>query len=371
MNEPLHPLTLSEILDRTAQLYRSRFLVFLGIGTIPAGTVFVFAAGVFAFFLWMGVHTKNGGNIADSLMWIFLIVLVVLAIPASLAASAIGEAAMSEAAARLFLGDNITIRSAYKATWRRGWRYVGLYLLQELVIVGAPGLVFFLAMFAMIAGKVRGVGTNDDSPLFAGLLFLLLFTLAVFAVWMLLRLGLAFPASVVEQASAWNSLKRGAMLSKGTRARIFLLYVLGAFLSQILVWCVTFPVIIAMALIPGLQGQAHAQTVGMAVSFITYSAYFAVKALTKPIYGIALTVFYFDQRIRKEGFDIEWMMQQAGMLVPPPAPVPAPVVPSPSLVPESPEFSAPALAAAAASPVLETIPQHQAVLEPKTDEGNA
>ena len=168
MNEPLHPLTLSEILDRTAQLYRSRFLVFLGIGTIPAGTVFVFAAGVFAFFLWMGVHQKNGGTVADSFVWTFLILIVALAIPASLGASAVGEAAMSDAAARLFLGDKITIRSAYKATWKRGWRYVGLYLLQGLVIVGAPAVVFFIAMFAMIAGKVRGVATNDNSPLFAG-----------------------------------------------------------------------------------------------------------------------------------------------------------------------------------------------------------
>ena len=41
---------------------------------------------------------------------------------ALLAATAVGEAAMSDAAARLFLGDKITIRSAYKATWRRGWR---------------------------------------------------------------------------------------------------------------------------------------------------------------------------------------------------------------------------------------------------------
>ena len=62
MNEPLHPLTLAEILDRTAQIYRSRFLVFFGIGAIPAGTVFVFAAGVFAFMPWMGVHTKNGAT---------------------------------------------------------------------------------------------------------------------------------------------------------------------------------------------------------------------------------------------------------------------------------------------------------------------
>ena len=34
---------------------------------------------------------------------------------------------MSDAAARLFLGEKITIRSAYKATWKRGWRYIGLY----------------------------------------------------------------------------------------------------------------------------------------------------------------------------------------------------------------------------------------------------
>jgi hypothetical protein len=27
----------------------------------------------------------------------------------------------------------------------------------------------------------------------------------------------------------------------------------------------------------------------------------------------AVTPFYYDQRIRKEGFDIEWMKQSAGM----------------------------------------------------------
>ena len=316
MNEPLHPLTLAEILDRTAQLYRSRFLVFLGIGTIPAGTVFVFAAAGFAFFLWMGLHEEHGGTVADSFVWMFLVALVVLAIPACLVASAVGEAAMSEAAARLFLGETITIRSAYKATWKRGWRYIGLYLMQVLVIAGIPSVAFFALMFAMIAGRVRGVAANDNSPAFAGFLFLLLLVLGAFAVWMLLRLCLAFPASVVEQAKAWNALKRGVMLSHGTRARIFLLFVLGVLLGQILVWCFTFPVLIAIALLPGLQGQAHAQTVGVVASFVTYSAYFAVKALTKPVYGIGLTVFYFDQRIRKEGFDIEWMMQQAGMMVP-------------------------------------------------------
>jgi hypothetical protein len=32
-----------------------------------------------------------------------------------------------------------------------------------------------------------------------------------------------------------------------------------------------------------------------------------------PVSAIALVLIYYDQRIRKEGFDIEWMMQQAGL----------------------------------------------------------
>jgi MFS family permease len=322
MNESLHPLTLSEILDRTAQLYRSRFLIFLGIGTIPAATMFVFAAGTFAFITWMGSNARSGKNIADTLVWGFLVLLMLIAVPVSLGVGALGEAAMSDASARLFLGEKITIRNAYKAAWNRGWRYVGLFLLQGLVIVGGPAVVFALAIFGMVVGKVSGLAANDNSPMFGGLIFLLIVVLGVFAVWMLLRFCLAFPTCVVEQAPAWSSLKRGVVLSKGTRARIFVLYLMGVFLSQILSWCVIFPVLIGIALIPGLHGQAHAQAVGMFTILVTYGSYFVVKALIKPIYGIALTLFYFDQRIRKEGFDIEWMMQQAGMLAPAAAPQP-------------------------------------------------
>ena len=368
MNEPLRPLTLSEILDRTAHLYRSRFLVFLGIGTIPAGTMFVFAAGAFAFITWMGSNARSGKNIADTFVWIFLVLLMLIAIPISLGVAALGEAAMSDAAARLFLGDKITIRSAYKTSWDRRWRYVGLFLMQGLVIAGVPALVFILAVLGMTLGKVSGLGANDKSPLFGGLVFLLILVLGAFAVLMLLRLCLAFPASVVEQAPAWSSLKRGTMLSHGTRARIFVLYLMGTFLSQILSWCVIFPILIAVALIPGLQGQAHAQAVGMFTILVTYGSYFAVKALVKPIYGIARTIFYFDQRIRKEGFDIEWMMQQTGML--------APAAPSPETIPAgqtrvTPIVSEPIFAPAAAPVEPELISAQESSLEPKPEQGQA
>ena len=46
-----------------------------------------------------------------------------------------------------------------------------------------------------------------------------------------------------------------------------------------------------------------------------------ISTLLAPIYPIAITLFYYDQRIRREGYDIERMMDEAGMIAPatPPA----------------------------------------------------
>lgn len=347
MNEPLHPLTLAEILDRTAHLYRSRFLVFLGVGMIPAGTVFVFAAGIFTFIAWMGSNARSGASVADVLVWIFLILLLVLVIPASLGASALGAAAMSDAAARSFLGDAITIRGSYQTAWRRGWRYAGLYTLQGLAIIGAPAAVLLLAAIAMSISRQMGAALNGGSVLFSALVFLLVLILGAFTVWMLLRLCLAFPACVVEQATPWRALKRGLLMSQGTRGRILLLYLLGTILNQVLAWAFTVPAMIALALIPALQGPAHEKAAGMIAMFVLYCAFFAVRAFTRPIYGIALTLFYFDQRIRKEGFDIEWMMQQAGLLPAPQASAEPAAEQSPERTPEQTQEQAQAKANAA------------------------
>ena len=327
MNEPLHPLRLGEILDGTAQIYRSRFLVFLGIAAIPAGTMFVFFAGIVGLIGWIGPKASQGPTSANAAAWAAVILLALLVLPATVGSTALAEAALSDAAARSFLGHPITIRSSYSMAWRRGWRCVGILLLQGLAIFVGPIVVLGVVTEVMIAAKVSGYAANDPSPMFGGILLLIFLVLGAFAVWMLLRLCLAFPASVVEQAGVWNALKRSTRLGEGTRGRILVLYILGILLNQILAWVVIFPAMIVLALVPGLQGQAHARMLGVITTFCLYGAMFAVRALTKPVYGIGLTLFYFDQRIRKEGFDIEWMMQQAGM-------VPAPVAESVSQIVE-------------------------------------
>ena len=51
---------------------------------------------------------------------------------------------------------------------------------------------------------------------------------------------------------------------------------------------------------------------------------FFANTFLGPIGATGITLFYYDQRVRKEGFDIEWMMQSAGLMPPEPTPLPVP-----------------------------------------------
>ena len=103
-----------------------------------------------------------------------------------------------------------------------------------------------------------------------------LMALAGYALWMLLCVGLAFPGCVVEKISAWKAVRRSFRLSKGTRGRIFVLYLLGAVLGWILSLVVTVIFAIGVALIPALNSPQNAQTMGMAMIFLIYGSSFAM-----------------------------------------------------------------------------------------------
>jgi len=330
MNELLRPLTLGEILDRTAQLYRSRFLVFLGISLVPTGVTLALAfavALVVAWWSWSGAASVSS-DVGYVLVVIFCTVVALVALPILLAAMALATAAMVHAVARVYLGESTTIRDAYKTVWRRGWRYSWLLFLQSFFIFIAPMIVWtvLVILASVLAALAAKAGIGSPGSLASGFLIGLIAVLVVVAlmgymIWMGLRLALVFPACVVEQSTAWSAVKRSAQLSKGTKGRIFLLYLLGAALGWLLSMAITIPMSILTALLPGMSGAQHAKTASVVMMLVIYGASFGVQALIKPIYGIALTLFYYDQRIRNEGFDIEWMMMQAG-LVPPVNPTP-------------------------------------------------
>ena len=311
MSLQLGPANLGEILDRTATLYRSRFLVFVGIGVIPAGSVLLFAAGGFL----ISARIGSADPAVAVLMGLAMLAVVFLAIPVCLALTALGSGALSHAASEAFLGERITIRGSYKAAWKRGWRYIGLLSLEILFLAVVPLAAWTLTIAVLAVLTALGVRSGAGlSGGWAGALVLIVGGgLVFYFLWMLLRLCLAFSASVVEQIGAWAALKRANSLSKGTRGRILVLYLLCGALSWVVSMVVTVPVMIVLSLIPGLNTPQNEQTMGVVFLFVLYGSSFASQAFTKPVSGIALMLFYYDQRIRKEAFDIEWMMREAGM----------------------------------------------------------
>jgi len=321
IDEPLRPSNLSEILDRTAQIYRSRFLVFLGIALLPTGALLLLAgAAALALIRW---GSKGGASASAATVGLLAAAFaggfVLIVLPALGATSALAAAAMSHAASRAFLGQTTTIRDSYKAAWRRGWQAIGLFVFQIVAVWVLPIAAWttLVVFSAALAALVQSVGLGGGGLiLLAGLLAVA--GLVVYGVWMSLRLSLAFPACVVEQTGPWEALRRSGALTRGTKGRILLLYLLAAVLNWLLSMAVTFPATIVVALLPGLSNPQHAQTAATALLLAAYGAAFAVQAITRPVYGIALMLFYYDQRIRQEGFDIEWMMLRAGLIVPPP-----------------------------------------------------
>ena len=338
MDEPLHPSSLSEILDRTAQIYRSRFLVFFGIAVLPTAILLVFA-GVAALLIFRIAPGSGPASVTSNVVaaitgfFVFLI-----ALPLLLAATALANAAMSHAAARAYLGQAINIRGSYRAVWQRGWRFIGLFTFQAVVVWVAPFAAWFiLLMFSAALGAVAQSTGLSGGGLFILSALLVVAGLITYGFWMAIRISLAFPAAVVEQIRAWDALRRSALLTQGTRGRILLLFLLGVALNWILSMAIMLPLMFLTAFLPGAHSPQHAQAAAMLMMVIVYGSAFAVQALTRPVYGISLILFYYDQRIRQEAFDIEWMMLKAGLVVPPPAhPQYQPVFP-PAPVTENPQ----------------------------------
>ncbi|KAA6458723.1 hypothetical protein DYQ86_19435 [Acidobacteria bacterium AB60] len=316
MTLQLRPANLGEILDRTAALYRARFLVFVGIAAIPSGSVLFFAAVGFLLSAWIGSADPG----AAFMLGLAILGVVVLAVPVCLGLTALGSGAISHAANLAFLGERTSIRGAYAAAWNKGWRYVGLLSLEVLFLAIVPFTAWVLIVggLAVLAalGRRTGGGFGQYVTLQSALLLTVGLGLVGYFVWMLLRICLAFSASVVEERGAWSALKRATSLSKGTRGRMLVLYLLCAALSWVVATVMTVPVMVGISLIPQLNTPQHQQTLGALFLFLMYGASFASQAFIKPVSGIALMLFYYDQRIRKEAFDIEWMMREAGMEAP-------------------------------------------------------
>ena len=323
METNLRPLTLGEILDRTAQLYRSNFWLFAGIAAVYAGALLVVSLlqiGMQEFLraqhLARYLILLSGAGLMAEFVIVFLV-------------GGLAVAANNRAVAWVHLGERATIRGAWASILPRTGRYVWLMTIVTFVLwtplalayAGYLSLIFFwirpLSKGGASVGPAAVAGGNQHATLMLGLATLafgLVFILGVaYAIVMGLRYALAIAASVVENLKAREALRRSVELSKGARGRIFVLALLVMVIQTGLV-LVTQVFFIVMTIKQHGQLAAGARVLQQFVAFVT-------NTFIGPMYATGLTLFYYDQRVRKEGYDIEWMMQAAGLT--PPIPEPA------------------------------------------------
>lgn len=311
METHLRPLTLGEILDRTAQLYRTNFLLFAGIASIYAGALLLFSLaqiGVEEFLRlkhWM-----------TELTWEPIIAILVIW-PVIVIAGGLAVAANNRVVAWLHMGEPATIRGAYASILPRLRRYLWLMTITTF-IVWLPFVLVYVGYltFAIVYIKPKGILTPHPNVtldpktafVFLGVTLgfgVLVLGALVYSTLMGLRYSLAVPACVVEDLPARRAIQRSIELTKGSRGRIFLLGLL-VVAVQMGLGIITQVFFVAEVFKHHGQLPATMRVLQQLVAFFTNS-------FVGPIYATGFTLFYYDQRVRKEGYDLEWMMRSAGM----------------------------------------------------------
>lgn len=315
MNESLRPLSLGEILDRTAQLYRRNFLLFVGVAAAPILVMVALFAGAGALIALNARTAAQGAAFFSGPGGVLLVVgILLVAIPLLFTTTALSQAAMAHTAFQTYTGASIKIRTAFRSVWPNLGRYLWLVILQAVFVVFLP-LAAFALIFLLLVGVSWALGTpNSSSGFFLFLVFLLAAAAFVAVILFAMKYAISFAVCVVEGKTAWASLKRAAALSQGARGRIFVMFLVVWALSVILSIAAYVPIVIAVAVVTTVVHNTSYQFAILVVTeILNILLNFSMQTLIMPVYATALVLFYFDQRVRKEGYDIELMMDRAGL----------------------------------------------------------
>lgn len=290
----LRPLSTGEVLDRTFQVYRSHFSLFVGLMVFPAAINVVISALRLLYTAHQDRHVHVGAALYRAQFTSGSLAL--LSVLISFVIYGITEAASTWAVSAVYLGEPTSIRDAYAVSLRHWFRYTLIKLRQVWAFLWLPILLLILGLASLVAVRLNAsfVWLSVAIFILAGLGF-------IYGIWAYIRISLSIPASVIESLPTRPSLKRSAQLLVTRKFRILLLFLLIIALYMV-VLTIQSPILILTMRSRG----AHlivSQILALGIGFVS-------GTLLAPIMQIGLCIFYFDERVRREGFDIEWMMKK-------------------------------------------------------------
>ncbi|MBZ5685319.1 MAG: hypothetical protein LAP86_09795 [Acidobacteriia bacterium] len=258
MTTALRPLSTGELLDRTFSLYRSHFGLFVGIFALPHLVVL----GVQFLQLMSQRPYGRAPDVFASLLWFAAVAFVGLVM-----------AAASQAAAVVAVSDLHLDRSAsvMDSFIRVKGHLPGVIGISIIVIIGV----------------------------WAGMVALLVPGILLAIIW-----SLSVPAKVLENKGVLSAMARSVDLTKGDWGRIFVVGLLVVVLSYGVRILLQAPILIATYM--SAKAGMRAAVLGWQIASLV--AAFVAESLVGAVGTIAFSLVYYDERVRKEAFDLQLMM---------------------------------------------------------------
>jgi MFS family permease len=311
---PVAPKTFGQILDRTSRLMRTHFKLLVGIAAFPS-ILMMLAIGLMEAVIWIPMIRQFPQQPTPQAMFhnftsaVLILVFVAFSL-LCLVIFSIYLAAASYASTRADSGVKVTVGEAYSLALRQKARYLWLMVLMHMYLyVPLAAVLALVGLAAALLHFVAGVGAGSWSMFFLVLTLALLYLgFLVYAILIMLRFALAFPACVVEDLPAWASMQRSAKLTSGAKGRIFLVI--------LVVYAALYAAMLAIELLAILLGaigaivmmvlHAHVTApwsyIGLgAIGICAFAGMVLFISLTYAALVTALAVLYNDQRLRKDG----------------------------------------------------------------------
>ncbi len=282
----LRPLGMGQLLDQAVRLYRRNFLTFIGIIAIvqiPVALLqFVFSLltiGGVAQLQDPSAPFPASGEMFGPAFATGIGGTVLVGIIAFVLIQVVATAAMTRAVAGSYLGETVSILGSYRKI-KRSW----VSLLGALLLSGLIGIVLFIWLLIPCVGWLTGLG------------MMLFFVMVI--------IPLIAPVIVLERQKASQAIRRAWDLARRrfwwVLGFVFLLYIF----AQIIITGPAYLVTLIFQLSFGIDTFGSPATQMIMQTTIQSIVQVVGALIYLPLQLTAITLMYFDLRVRTEGFDL-------------------------------------------------------------------
>jgi hypothetical protein len=337
----LEPISTGDIIDRAVRLYRRNFAPLVLIASVPSIAYYIasltFLSGYSRLILGMssgmGSTASSGmgaGGVGESLMLVglgmigYLVALLLFLATIAGLSRCIGDQVM--------LGEAITLKKCWRVVTRRvgdillmGVLFIVFGVVMYMIIVFVVMILFFLVAFAVGVPSAIGLPVWASSTI-GGVVILLAIAGAVIVALMVVSRVVFLPQAVmIEGQPAGQAVGRAFKLGAKNWYRIGAIALFAYFVQLSVSAAIGVPVAVWL----GFSGSLTIETMAQPWWSAVFTAISQISSLLiLPIWMISLTLLYFDNRVRKEGYDLDLLTMELPVSAPSayawmPAPAPA------------------------------------------------